>query len=540
MAFNRTQQVFVVLSIAVVGLVRIGTASAATYTVTNINDSGAGSLRQAIIDSNNSAAADTITFAIPGTGPHSIQLASALPDITSSVIIDGYTQPGAVANTVPNGNNAVLMIELDGSDLGGDVSGLVINTTNSAIKGLAINGFGGAGVRVADGQVFNTIQGNFLGLDVNGVTLIGNDNGVDVSGNNNLVGGPCVECGNVIAGSTEDGVFVLDNSIRNRISRNSIFSNGGNDRTALGIELYLPSHSGANENDTDCDTDVGSNFMQNFPVLTSAESDGTSTTIIGFLESAPSTTFAVEFFANTACDKSGFGEGEIYIGTTNATTGAGAECASAFSATFPFAVADGTIITATATDPNGNTSEFSRCFAATGPQPHDFAVTKVLAPKRVNLREEGPAVTKKVKVNIQNRSPHDEIIPNAAVLADLLTVSVESLPPAGCANPTAVLAPPEAFPITLRPKKTLNVTYMVSFGCANDPLKAKEGLHNDYRVAITVDHAALDGIADDHPQDDVCPHAPLGIDPYPDGTIRDTGCGGKVPGSDVLIDIFVR
>src|SRR5262245_56776486 len=71
----------------------------ATFVVTNVNNPGAGSLRQAILDANSSSGADTITFNIPGSGVHTIAPTSALPNITEAVTIDGYTQPGASANT---------------------------------------------------------------------------------------------------------------------------------------------------------------------------------------------------------------------------------------------------------------------------------------------------------------------------------------------------------------------------------------------------------------------------------------------------------
>lgn len=71
--------------------------SAATFTVTTTADSGPGSLRQAILDSNanGDGDSDTIAFAIPGTGPHVITPTSGLPGIlTRNITIDGYTQPG--------------------------------------------------------------------------------------------------------------------------------------------------------------------------------------------------------------------------------------------------------------------------------------------------------------------------------------------------------------------------------------------------------------------------------------------------------------
>ena len=73
--------------------------AAATFTVTNTDDSGPGSLRQAIEDANTAVGADTIAFAIPGAGVHTITPLSLLPIIGSSVTIDGYTQPGSAPNT---------------------------------------------------------------------------------------------------------------------------------------------------------------------------------------------------------------------------------------------------------------------------------------------------------------------------------------------------------------------------------------------------------------------------------------------------------
>jgi hypothetical protein len=77
-------------------------AAPATFTVTNTNNSGAGSLRQAIEDANsngNPSDMDTIAFAVPGSGVHTINVESDLPAVTEKLTIDGYTQEGAQANT---------------------------------------------------------------------------------------------------------------------------------------------------------------------------------------------------------------------------------------------------------------------------------------------------------------------------------------------------------------------------------------------------------------------------------------------------------
>src|SRR6266550_1957473 len=93
-------------------------AGAATFTVTNTNDSGAGSLRQAITDANAAAGADTIAFNISGVGVQTINVLSSLPNIAAPLTIDGYTQPGSSANTLANGDNAVLLIEINGASAG--------------------------------------------------------------------------------------------------------------------------------------------------------------------------------------------------------------------------------------------------------------------------------------------------------------------------------------------------------------------------------------------------------------------------------------
>ena len=157
----------------------------------NTDDAGAGSLRQAILDANANPGADIIAFSIPGSGVHTIQPLSALPDITDTagVWIDGYSQPGASPNTLAVGDNAVLAIELDGSQSGTGAFGLSLAGGNSTVEGLVINQFGANGIQIL-GNGGNTVRGNFIGTAADGVTAKGNaSNGIDVSGSSNTIGG---------------------------------------------------------------------------------------------------------------------------------------------------------------------------------------------------------------------------------------------------------------------------------------------------------------------------------------------------------------
>ena len=140
-------------------------AAAAPFAVTNTNDSGAGSLRQAILDANANNGLDTISFAIPAAGVQTISLASPLPAITDPVVINGYSQTGASLNTQADTENAVLLIEINGVGTGSSPC-LQINAGGSTVRGLVINRCGAAGILLQTGGG-NTVEGNFIGIDLN-------------------------------------------------------------------------------------------------------------------------------------------------------------------------------------------------------------------------------------------------------------------------------------------------------------------------------------------------------------------------------------
>ena len=111
---------------------------------------GVCTLRAAIMESNFGGAGNTITFNL-GAGPYSIAVGAAgLPTITRAVTINGYSQAGSSANTLPVGSNAVLLIELNGTATGAAVNGLTI-AAPVTVRGLVVNRFAGHGIQVSVG-----------------------------------------------------------------------------------------------------------------------------------------------------------------------------------------------------------------------------------------------------------------------------------------------------------------------------------------------------------------------------------------------------
>ncbi|RJF96743.1 DUF4347 domain-containing protein [Noviherbaspirillum cavernae] len=184
--------------------------------VTNTNDAGAGSLRQAIIEANEHIGLDTITFNIGAGGLQSISLLSALPAITDQVIIDGTSQAGYV--NVP-------IIELNGASAGASANGLYLisGASGSVIKGFVINRFGNDGILI-NGASNVTIQNNYIGTNAAGTAASANGNdGIGLaSSNNNLIGGTTAAARNVISGNTSNGIDVDGGSSNNTIQGNYI------------------------------------------------------------------------------------------------------------------------------------------------------------------------------------------------------------------------------------------------------------------------------------------------------------------------------
>ncbi len=207
-----------------------------TFTVANTLDSGAGSLRQAILDANaNDGGADTIDFDIGvayqnADGSCTIQPLTPLPYITDNgLVIDGYTQPGASVNTLTQGENAVLKVELDFAQIPLQVEneGLQLYANNIEVRGLVINQAQDCGILVQGGSG-DLIDGNFIGTDLTGTLNLGNEEtGVQVVfAVGTIIGGSTPAAQNVISGNSFVGV--QDSGASTTIEGNAISYNSGN------------------------------------------------------------------------------------------------------------------------------------------------------------------------------------------------------------------------------------------------------------------------------------------------------------------------
>ena len=197
-------------------------ASPGNGTCSAVNFGAFCTLRAAIQEANATPGADTINFDIPAPDVASISPETALPPITQSVTIDGYTQPGASPNTKTVGDDAVLKVQLDGSKVPSEI-GLEIDTSDSSvIKGLAINRFA-VGISIGGDSIANRIEGNFIGTNPMGTLNRGNSGSGVVLGNGSsetVVGGDTPAARNVLSGNA-NGVLVFSSSF-NRIQGNYV------------------------------------------------------------------------------------------------------------------------------------------------------------------------------------------------------------------------------------------------------------------------------------------------------------------------------
>ncbi len=253
------------------------------------------------------------------------------------------TYTGVLSNGVYNnyiGSNAGGSAGLENGGHGVDLADAAGNQIGGAFGGNTISGNAWGVVAQGSLALGNVVQGNYIGQtsttnSLGGVSVfIGQGN--DVSGN-------------TLARNRGPGISVTGGGYNNSIRTNSIFEDAD-----LGIDLEP---AGVTPNDLG-DPDVGANDLQNFPVITALIPLGPNIQVSGTLNTEPSRSYLLDFYASPAADPSGFGEGRTWLGNQVVNSGAGGTVPFAFIA--PAGVG---FYSATATGPGGSTSEFSGAFA---------------------------------------------------------------------------------------------------------------------------------------------------------------------------------
>ena len=361
-------------------------------------------------------------FSQPGSVPNTseagslnsvlkIEVTNNATDLSCSRIFHIAFEPVVVKGLIMNGcgvNGSSKLIDFDFASTGSVAAGNYLGTDPSGTVALG-SGYGvhivqASGVRVGGNSSAdrNLISGNFHGVTANsggashasfsGTAIIGNLIGTKRDGISPLGNGfhpqqpLSPEDGIVIIapnGSTSDnriennviafnsrhainvatgGVGTGTSTIRNRFLRNSIHSNGN---TGIQLEGNEQAGSFVTRNDA-CDADDGVNNLQNYPVIKGAVISGNIVSIAGTLDSTPGGTYDIEFFASSTADGTYFGEGQTFLGTSTVVIPGGA-CIGTFNVSLPLPAGAGNAITATATDANDNTSEFSAVYFAQPP-----------------------------------------------------------------------------------------------------------------------------------------------------------------------------
>ena len=296
-------------------------------------------------------------------------------------VVSGNAQFGVYISDGATSGNTVQHSYL-GTNAAGDAAisnggfGLVIDfgAVNTSVLDNVISGNTNTSSSLYRGGVYlyangATLQGNLIGLNAAGTAFLGNGGGSSAgileagSSTGVLIGGTLPGQANTIAGNTGAGV-VVNASGNIQLLGNAIYGNSG-----LGIDL---ANNGVTVNDAAPDADSGANNLQNFPVLVTARTDGSSQLLLtGTLNSNANSHYRIEFFASTSQDSSGYGEGQTYLGYANVATDASGNAT--ISTTLSANVAAGSYISATATKSNASytaftdTSEFAASLQAVNP-----------------------------------------------------------------------------------------------------------------------------------------------------------------------------
>ncbi len=240
----------------------------------------------------------------------------------------------------------------DGVELGNGASSNWIGVnpvggTDLAAERNVISGNGTNGIEISGGSADNVVAGDLIGTDLTGTVVIGNAKAgvaIDQDSPGNTIGGTSALAGNLITGNDGPGVVVTGNtSIGNAITGDRIFANTGQ-AIDLGDDGVSPNAASPGQ---------GPNDFQDYPIIAPAPGGG----YVGTLsDSEPDTTFLIQVYASAGIGPGGAGELEDPLGSLEVTTDATGQATFAVPSTAPAGLP---FLTATATDPQGNTSEAS-------------------------------------------------------------------------------------------------------------------------------------------------------------------------------------
>ncbi|HUF11292.1 MAG TPA: right-handed parallel beta-helix repeat-containing protein [Rhodothermales bacterium] len=273
---------------------------------------------------------------------------SGIVATTASIIVRNYIgTDSAGTSALPNGLYGVHLLSGSGHEVG-----------RAAGNGNLISGNGNSGVNISTLVTGSAVKANYIGVDVTGASSLPNGAaGVWASGPAVIGGSAFTQ--NIIAFNGGAGVRIDDGGPVT-VQHNQIFSN-----TGLGIDL---GGAGVTPNDggTPPDADSGPNGLQNFPVINeAAQSNSTTVNVASDFGSTPSTLFQFDYYRSDAPDESGNGEGAVWVKTHSASTnGAGSLALNQEFTLAELPVASW--VTVTATNPQGETSEFSNAVQVTG------------------------------------------------------------------------------------------------------------------------------------------------------------------------------
>jgi len=376
-----------------------------------------------------------------------------------------YLDPGTVNGPTIQGN--LIGTDKTGTlDLGNSASGIRVGQSNTTVGGVTASARNliaynkQNGIELANSLSNTSIKGNYIGLNtLNGIQATQTNTNINI-------GGTAAGEGNTITGNGENGVQVRSGAERVAIRGNAIYGN-----TKLGIDLASTLPGGTVTANDGTDPDTGPNNLQNFPVLdfivqpcqVPGSLNSANVAVSGFGSAYP---VKFDFFANTACDSTGFGPGEQYLGSAELTGAPG-------NFTFSFTPVPGKpVITATATDANGNTSEFSACRTAPVNQ------APVIAPASVTRVEGQPGAnstianisdtnqasnTLTITINGQPLSPSPTVSVNGVTISNLAInaagdLTADVVAACGATNASFTLAATDNCGVTTTGSLTITVT----------------------------------------------------------------------------------